>query len=135
MKESLKEAVKQQEPTSESPPTSAALTQELRLLLQELRVTRLEQVEKPKKESSPLLLPILGGIGTLILAIVNNFANWYSTNSIEENKFNRELIQKVFTEDQKPGSEAHEFFVPAGYRRAARQGWTIPEDTRGPAPR
>jgi hypothetical protein len=102
LKESLREVVKQQKTTSEPPADPAALAQELRLLLQELRLARPEQVEKPKKESSPLLLPILGGIGTLILAIVNNFASWYSTNSIEEKKFNRELIQKVFTEDQTP---------------------------------
>jgi hypothetical protein len=102
MKEGSERTAQQAETTYEAPPNAAALAQELRLLLQELRLSRVERVEKPKKESNPLLLPILGGIGTLILAIFNNFSNWYSSNSIEEKKFNRELIQKVFTEDQNP---------------------------------
>lgn len=90
------------EPTNEPPPNSA-------LLAQELRLSQTEQVAKPRKESSPLLLPILGGIGTLILAIVNNFSNWYSNSNIEENKFNRELIQKVFTDNQDPAVRRSNF--------------------------
>src|ERR1700730_10478533 len=73
-----------------------------RLLLQDLRLSRLEGAEKPKKDPSSLRLTILGGIGTLILATANNFSNWYSNLSLEESKLTRELIKTVFNEDQNP---------------------------------
>lgn len=64
--------------------------QELRLLLQELRLNA--ESKKEHKTTNPLALAILGGILTALLAIVNSFASWYSTHSLEQNKFEQGLI-------------------------------------------
>lgn len=45
--------------------------------------------------SSPLLPLVLGGVGTAILALVNNYSQWYSSHTLEEDKLRSTLILKA----------------------------------------
>jgi hypothetical protein len=44
---------------------------------------------------SPLVITIMGGIGTAILAIANNWWQWFQSRSLEETKLRASLIQKA----------------------------------------
>ena len=84
--------VQDREAASGSPlnPVTAIPDLEAKLQAQESRLAKLE-AEQSKKEPNTLLLTILGGIGAALLAIINNFSGWYSTNNLEEQKFSNEL--------------------------------------------
>src|SRR5438552_5364116 len=64
---------------------------------------------------SPLVVTILGGIGTAILAIANNWWQWFQSQSLEETKLRANLIQKAL---EAPTPEARKnyllFLVKAG---------------------
>lgn len=64
---------------------------------------------------SPLLVTIMGGIGTALLAIANNWWQWFQSQSLEETKLRATLIQKAL---EAPTAEARKnyllFLVKAG---------------------
>ena len=87
---------------------------ELRL---HLRADEDDRAKKPNSEkpASPLTPLILGGIGTAILALVNNFSQWYSTHALEQDKLRSTLILKAV---EAPSAEERKkalvFFVQSG---------------------
>jgi hypothetical protein len=69
----------------------------------------------PKKQISPWVLTILGGIGTALLAIFNNWFQWFETQSAETLKLRATLIEKAL---EPPTAEERKknllFLVTAG---------------------
>jgi hypothetical protein len=95
-------------------------TREVRAELSEIRAILQKRKEetpntKSDKSSSPLVTLILGGIGTAILALFNNFSQWYSAHNLESDKLRSTLILKAV---EAPTAEERKkslvFFVESG---------------------
>jgi hypothetical protein len=61
----------------------------------QLEMPRQSEENASKRHLSPLVITIMGGIGTAFLAITNNWFQWHQTQDVEGLKLRAALIQKA----------------------------------------